>query len=345
MKKICCLLLSLIMIISLVSCTFESNKNVSNTSEESSVNTSATELSYDNNANNKPSLNTEAEKMYRAALEDKIYVVDEQLGEVKLKDCRFPSNNLRLGDCEFLSKALLDMNKDGVKELVIQSEDKDHIILHYYDGKVYSYSFDIKNFYNLNTDGTFYWSDNSLSNECLCGLNRIVFDGASLKIEEIYLIKGRPDEINDYYMGGKPVTREEYLNYYQSNCKTRMRFSPLEFSSQYPISSLQAVHIASNYWGFEDGEYDCAAGKTSIHRIVLLSKPSIESRYYRVAWKIETSHHCFDGWEARLPEYTDVYKQLLVDARTGECFEYVESEPDGKGGEPDGKGWEPDGKG
>ena len=337
MKKICCLLLCLIMTISLVSCTFEDNKNVSDSTEESSG-TRATETSYDNNDDDEPSLNDEAEKMYREAIEEKIYVVDEQLGEVKLKDCRFASNNLRLGDCEFLSKALLDMDKDGVKELVIQSEDKDHIILHYYDGKVYSYSFDIKSFYNLNTDGTFYWSDNSLSNECLCGLNRIVFDGASLKIEEIYLIKRRPDENNDYYMGGKQVSREEYRHYYDSNQKTRMRFSPLEFSCQYPISSLQAVYIASNYWGFEDGANDGAAGTTRIHRIVLLSKPSIESRYYRVVWKIENIRHGYDGWEASLPSFTYVYEQLLIDARTGECFEYVESEPDGKGWEPDGKG-------
>ncbi len=93
--------------------------------------------------------------MYDAALKGEICVYDESLHEVKLEDCRFPSNNLRLGECEILTKAILDMDQDGIREYVIQSEANDHIVLHYYDGKVYSYCFDSSDFYNLNTNGSF----------------------------------------------------------------------------------------------------------------------------------------------------------------------------------------------
>ena len=54
---------------------------------------------------------------------------DEHLGEIKLKDCRFPSNHLRLDECEILNKAILDMDGDGVNEYVIQLEAKDHIVI------------------------------------------------------------------------------------------------------------------------------------------------------------------------------------------------------------------------
>ena len=46
-----------------------------------------------------------------------------------MKDCRFPSNHLRLDECEILNKAILDMDGDGVNEYVIQSEAKDHIVI------------------------------------------------------------------------------------------------------------------------------------------------------------------------------------------------------------------------
>ncbi len=277
-------------------------------------------------------LYTEAEiamKMYEAAINDEICVVDESLCEIKLEDCRFPSDNLRLGECEILSKAILDMDGDGINEYIIQSETKDHIVLHYYNGKVYSYCFDSSNFYNLNTDGSFYWIDSGELNNCTRGHNQIAFDESLLNIKEIYRIKQTSpydygDDDHEYYVDGKQITREEFLDYYDSNCisKTSATFSPLDVSCEYPISSEKAYEIASNYWGFESGMDEGAAGTIIVNKIVILEKPNNDTLSYHICWQMEGyTNHVSDGWYSLPPKSVIMHKELFVDAITGECRE------------------------
>ena len=238
------------------------------------------------------SLYTEAEiamEMYEAAINDKICVIDEHLGEIKLKACRFPSNNARIDECKLLTKAILDLDGDGINEYVIQSPDKDHIVLHYYGGKVFSYCFDKNNFYNLNADGSFYWSDSYESENWTHGLNQITFDGESLNIKEIYRIKHITPfdfyENLEFYVDGKQITREEFLDYHKSG--TLVIFSPLDISCEYPISSEKACEIASNYWKIENGMSEGAAGTQILHKIVILEKPNSDTQGYRISWQWE----------------------------------------------------------
>ena len=278
--------------------------------------------------------NTErAMEMYEAAINDEICVIDEHLGEIKLKACRFPSNNARIDECKLLTKAILDMDGDGINEYVIQSPDKDHILLHYYDGKVYSYGFDNSRFHNLNTDGSFYWGDSYGSKNWTRGLNQITFDRSSLSIKEIYRIKliSLPDGINEYYMGGESVTRDEFLSYYNYNPKTRMSFSPFELTCSYPITANQAWNLANTYWNNIDCHSEGALGTTIIHKVVLLDTPDSDTNYYRIAWQLEYASHSYDGWESNSPYEIKIYKQLFVNASTGKIREYVETEVDGKG--------------
>ena len=177
MKKHIVFLLCLIMILSLFSC--ESNNNQEDRS--SNENTDSSDVSED--STNDISEAEIAMQMYEAAINDEICVVDEHLGEIKLKDCRFPSNNTELDECKLLTKAILDIDQDGVNEYVIKSPDNDHIVLHYHNGKVYSYCLGISDFYNFNTDGTFYWYDSSEAGEWECGLNKIIFDGSTVTYE------------------------------------------------------------------------------------------------------------------------------------------------------------------
>ena len=175
MKKYIAFLLCLMMVLSLVSC--KSNEDQDTLSQNENNDTAPSGLVESDNTSTQISDAEKAMKMYEAAINDEICVIDEHLGEIKLKDCRFPSNNLRLGECEILNKAILDMDGDGINEYVIQSPDKDHIVLHYYDGKVYSYGFDNRSFHNLNTDGSFYWREHYGSENWTRGLNQIAFDG------------------------------------------------------------------------------------------------------------------------------------------------------------------------
>ena len=336
MKKYIALLLCLLMILSLFSCkSNETQDDLSSTpnSDSSDVN----EDSTNDDSITPPSEAEIAMEMYEAAISDKICVIDEHLGEIKLKDCRFPSDNLRLDECEILNKAILDMDGDGINEYVIQSGDEaDHIVLHYYDGKVYSYSFGVTEFRHLNTNGTFYWFSNS--NYWVGGLSRLVFNDSSISIEKMYEVNIYEDEDKDaYYIEGKPVTREEfgeqydYYKYYSTDCIVRKSFSPLEIDCSYPISSERALEIASEYWGVSDWDYDCAMGTTVADRIVLSSKPSDENGYYRIIWKWEYYWHAYPCWEGQTPSTTYIYEEVIVDAFTGECREYIEPMPDGKG--------------
>ncbi len=331
MKKYIAFLLCLIMILSLFSCKSNQDQDTLPPNE----NTDSSHI-LDDDSTNEISEAEIAMEMFEAAINNEIYVFDDQLGEISLNDCRFLTNNVTVGECEFINKAILDMDGDGINEYIIQSgNEADHIVLHYYDGKVYSYSFGVTEFRHLNTNGTFYWSLHV--NNWVCGLNRLIFNGSSITIEKIYEVNISEDEDNDaYYIEGKPVTYEEfrdqydYYKYYSTDYIVRKSFSPLEIDCSYPISSEGALEIASKYWGVSDWEYDRAMGTTIATRIVLSSKPSGENRYYRISWKEEHYWHAYPCWEGHTPGTTSIYKEVMVDAFTGECRKYTEPMPDGK---------------
>jgi len=329
MKKYIFFLLCLIVVSSLFSCKSNQNQDALPPNDH----TDSSDIVEDDSTNDIP----EAEKameMYEAAIKGEICVFDEHLGEVKLEDCRFPSDHLRLGECEILSKAILDMDGDGINEYVIQSETKDHIVLHYYNGKVYSYCFDNRNFYNLNTDGSFYWSDSYESENWSRGLNQIAFNGSTFSIKEIYRIKhSRPHnfyEDLEFYVDGKQITSEEFSDYHQSR-KAEI-FSPLDISCEYPISSEKAYELASNHWGIESGMSEGTAGTQIVHRIVILEKPNSDTRSYRICWQMEGyRNHVPDIYYSLPPKSVVPHKELLVDAITGECREYIDTEDNPSG--------------
>ena len=330
MKKLTAVLLGLITVLSLSAC--NGSGDLSDTGTQASTTQTTTENNNSNNDTDSDTdidSNNEAEiamELYEAAIKGEICVFDAFLGEVKLEDCRFLSNNLRFGECEILSKAILDMDGDGINEYVIQSEEKDHIVLHYYNDKVYSYCFDRSNFYNLNTDGSFYWADNWPDDVhgkiWVRGLNQITFNGSSLNIKEIYRIKhiSPLDYYNNYeiYVDGKQITSREFSDYHNSG--TVVIFSPLDISCEYPISSEKAYELASDHWGFESGMDEGAAGTRIVNKIVISEKPNNDTLSYHICWQMEGyTNQVIDGWYSQPPYSVVPYKELIVDAITGEC--------------------------
>ena len=339
MKKLVAVLMCLITVLSLYSCQITNQKGEEPTtpdqgSEEATTTTDQESEEATTTTDTTPPSPTDVVlQMYEAAINDEICVVDEQLGEIKLKDCRFPSDNLRLGECEILYKAILDLDGDGINEYVIQSKNKDHIVLRHYDGKVYSYCFDAMSFFNLNNDGSFYWVDSYDLANCTRGYNRIAFDGASLRIQEIYRIKQTSpydydDGDREYFVDGKQITRKEFMDYYFSNCinKRLTVFSPLDISCEYPISSEKACELAADYWGIFNGMEDGAVGTHFLHTIVILEKPNSDTLSYHIGWYMEGyTNHVLDGPCSQPPYSVNIYEELIVDAITGECLEYIHS--------------------
>jgi hypothetical protein len=209
-------------------------------------------------------------------------------------------------------------------------------VLHYCSGKVYAFCFDSSNFYNLNIDGSFYWIDSYESESCIRGLNQIIFNESSFRIKEIYSIKqigayDYGDKGNEYYVGGKQITREEFIDYYAANHRNKrgVIFSSLDISCEYPISSEKAYELASNYWGFKNGMSEGATGTVIVNRIVILEKPNSDTLSYHICWQMEGySNHIIDGWYSQQPHNVRTHKELFVDAITGECREYIYTEPD-----------------
>ena len=336
MKKIVAVLMCLMIVLSLFSCRIKNQKGKENVTTNGYTNNQKGEETVTPHDTLPPS-NDIAMQMYQAAINDEICVFDEHLGEIKLKDCRFPSNHLRLDECEILNKAILDMDGDGINEYVIQSETKEHIVLHYYDGKVYSYCFTGMSLFNLMNDGFFYWIDSYDVNNCTRGCNRITFDGASCGVKEIYRIKQTSpydygEGYHEYYVDGKQITREEFRSYYDAIRVSGQlaTFSPFDFSCEYPISSEKAFELASNYWGIKSGEEDGAAGSLYVSTIVILEKPNNDTLNYHIGLRwARYSTHVIDNLFGQPPSTERIYEELIVDATTGEVREYdnITSQP------------------
>lgn len=265
--------------------------------------------------------NNVAMQMYEAAIRDEISVVDERLGETKLKSLRFPSNDTALAECRLLKKALLDVDQDGVHEFVIQSPDHEHIVLRCYHGKVYSYRLDAFDFYKFNTDGTFYWCHSPESGVRECGLNQIVFDGEAINVKPIYGLKysENPAKYN-YFVEGEAVTEQGYYDRRTHHWpKESMNFSQFEISCSYPITAEQAWNLANAYWDHQDGNKEVSAGTIWTVRIALTDTPNAEMNNYRLAFQVEwNTGGGLEGHECMPPHTIREQDQILVNAFTGE---------------------------
>lgn len=352
MKKTVAFFMCLMMLLSLFSCRIKDQKGegsitTNDQKEEENVLTNDQKDEENNTPNDQigeepvtpndtPNLlNDVAMQMYEAAIHDEICVIDEHLGEIKLKNLRFPSNDTRLEECKLLTKAISDMDQDGFNEYVIKSPDNEHIILHYNNGKVYSYCLDISDSYYLNTDGTFYWSVSSADGAWEGGLNQIIFEGETLNIKSIYSLKySEKSTINyyesdyyEYYINGEAVTTSEYFDF--DIYRTNMTFTPFELTCSYPVTAEQAWKSANAYWNNLNGVEDGGAGTRGVYKVVLLDTPNSDTNYYRIALQVEFSSN-FDMRQFYNPPYeTRLYKQLFVNAFTGEVREYdnVTSQP------------------
>ena len=305
MKKHFAFILCLIIMISLFSC---------GTNDQNVQETTAT-------AEAESLTNDVAMQMYQAAIRDEISVYDEHFGEVKLKDLRFTENGTALGACKLLKKAILDVDQDGVNEFIIQSTNYEHVILRYFHSKVYSYRLDTADYYEFNTDGTFYWYDSFESDGWKCGLSRIVFDEETFIQESVYSLTYSNRSVKyEYFVQGKPVTIDQYYEHRTHNThKQSAEFSQFELTCSYPVTAQNAWDLANAYWDFQDGCAESSAGTTWTARIALIDTPNSDTNYYRVAFQVEwSSGGALEGYECMPPYAIHEHDQILVNAFTGE---------------------------
>ena len=100
------------------------------------------------------------------------------------------------------------------------------------------------------------------------------------------------------------------------------RASDEEVSWQKKITSEEALQIASEYWGTEDGFTDYGAGSMWVCHIILLDdRSSVENGYYHIGLQVD--HYGRDGNDLRVLHNDSSMEHLFVNSVTGECQEYV----------------------
>ncbi|MBQ8439972.1 MAG: hypothetical protein IJX19_04875 [Clostridia bacterium] len=336
MKKLAALLLSATTLMTLCACNvapeFEEEKNTAITDDTPPVsNEKSEEETTTDITNDTPPVSNDVDlQIYEAAIRGEICVYDERLGEVKLKDLRFASNDTRLDECKLLMKAILDLDQDGVEEYVIKSPNQEYIILRYYNGKVYSYCLNAFDFYHFNTNGTFHWYDSYEDRGWACGLNKIVFEGEMLTETSVYTIQYSKNPTKyEYFVEGKAATENEYYRAEDIRYE-RMKFSQFELTCSYPITAEQAWNLANAYWDHQDGRKERSAGTIWTARIALIDTPNSQTDCYRFAFQVAwNSGGGLEGYECMPPHTIREHDQILVNAFTGEITAST-YKPDGK---------------
>ena len=165
-----------------------------------------------------------AAEMYQAAFvgECAVYNTDSEqfalLGHYKT-----PYNGIPLYELHNPQYAYEDLDADGICELVLAYTDIT-LILRYYQGTVYLYSFTFRSMYDLNADGTYAW--NHTGEGLTYGQSRLHFDGAQITHELLWKVVDDGEPHAAYYIGEREVTQAELEQYVANHPNTPIKFSP-----------------------------------------------------------------------------------------------------------------------
>ncbi len=115
-----------------------------------------------------------------------------------------------IGDPNIIEICYLDMDRDGIAELLLRSNLNDYLMLRYQNGAVYLYELPYKSIDRVYEDGSYDWhsptylEDNSIS----YGVSRVCFNGSEQKFKSIYTIY---DGVNESYftINGKFASKSE----------------------------------------------------------------------------------------------------------------------------------------
>ena len=283
MKKWIAFLMCLTMVVSLFSCRTNDLKG----EEAVTTDDQKGEETITSNDIDPSSSNAIAMEMYEAAINDEICVFDEHLGEIKLKDCRFPSNNLKLEDSIVYGTTNLDMDQDGISEYIIEAYSHDSIVLHYYNGKVYTFAFKFEEFNNLKTDGSFLWNGPYMKGVVDSGAKKLKFEGSKIKFEDIFKTIYDDKQTAKHYIGNKSVTYEEITEYQKEFTADFAEYTPFEAPWYKVITEEEAIRIAYEHWNIKPGDVDEETG----YRFALFPTHSDNSNYHIALSLLVEGHH------------------------------------------------------
>ena len=334
MKKYISFLLCLIMLLSLVSCdNTETNDTITSDTEDTNIEIDTTQETTAESSDNETESNNKQETSSEITDSDDPSIPEEpplsapepvrQAFDAVLKNeatliykiYNYPNTerylqeifNLTLSDAPL--QALVDMDEDGIYEIVLtkaSTYDNDKILLRYYNGAVYGYSFGQSQMSQVYADGSFSWtnSDNDIGIS-ESGISRLSFDGTELKFKELL----RTEHISRFYIEGVEVTQDEYNDHLASRPQASANYTLFDMSS-WNVS--KALEMASEYWGIAHGSFDEETG----------------FRYRMHVYKDGTQYRVCLYWLKNNYWYEHL-KCVLVDITTGEVS--IPEYPDAKG--------------
>jgi hypothetical protein len=303
MKKTLAFIICLLMCVSLFSCEKKTDKK-----DEQSVQTTyannENSASKNNGANKAPS----ATKPKSSSKEHVMKAYEEVLNhERTLKyplhnsqgfDEIYIKNIYNFGQYNNATQAIIDMDKDGIDEMIVVNNEK-KVILHYENDIVYGFDFSYNAMQTLYTDGSFSWS-HYRNNTNEYGVSRISFVNGRLKFQELY----RNENYDKFYVGGVEVTSDDYYEYIGKNPKTAIEFTPIDMSA---LNEGKAIELASKHWNIENGSFDKETGY----------------RYRFDAYRDGEKYHVCLYWFVDNTYYENL-KCVTVDISTGEISKSTE---------------------
>ncbi len=138
--------------------------------------------------------------------DNKITSVDKYLWELY-----FPFGEGSIANLDSVEMCYLDMDGDGVAELLLRSSIGEHIILRYHEGSVYFYEFSYKEMDRVYEDGSYDWhSQTYLEDNSVCyGTSKITFDkNGKNKEHSLYTIYDGENE-SYFTINGKLASKNE----------------------------------------------------------------------------------------------------------------------------------------
>ena len=143
----------------------------------------------------------------RAVIKNERTFINGNMGETYFKDSESPSL-YRPAQYGNINYAVLDLDGDGNSEMIINGMDG-YVILHDTGKEIRAYNCGARSMYGLKTDGTYDWTDLTVSGEY--GIQRITgFTESSYLREDLCHIHEGDDGTRTYYVGGNKVTAAEY---------------------------------------------------------------------------------------------------------------------------------------
>ena len=296
MKKYIAFLLCLIMLLSLVSCNETNDEldaqlsdDVENTTvQETPKNTIVPDNKEDSVIDSVQ--NEQARQAYGMALRNEINIYYPILDSMTPAETYFERiRGVEKGNPT--RQTLIDMDKDGVQELVLAYE-YFYILLHFENGMVYGTDFDLNSMETIYTDGSFAWSHTDDIFGYECGISRVSFVNGLKKIEELCRAEGN----SKFFISGIQVTKKQYNDYLNKSERTPIAFTAFDitaFDTDFLYNNeWKAIKLASEYWGIKDGDFDPQG-----LRYRIICKRKIDERWYEVSLYRFVYNHYYEHME------------------------------------------------